>query len=114
MKFKKKKVIEPETKEELILLYAKCENCGAPLKYNKETLECKCDYCNTEYYIERNGESSATLIGELIRINLHGVERTFYVGQEEYHPIYNTYINTKGYIIHDTIARKCKVTLIEI
>ena len=114
MRFKKKKVIEPETLEELTLLHANCDNCGAPLKYNKDTLECKCDYCKTEYYIERHGESNITLMGELIRLNLHGVERTFYVGSEEYHPISEHYINTRGQMVYNTIARKCKVTLIEI
>ena len=40
-------------KDDLILLHKNCENCGASLKLNKETMTCKCDYCNTEYYVKK-------------------------------------------------------------
>lgn len=55
-----------------------CKNCGAPLK------DMKCEYCGTEYdYIPSIGSME-----RVIKININGVVRRFYIGKVEVEPIY--------------------------
>lgn len=55
-----------------------CKNCGAPLK------DMKCEYCGTEYdYIP-----SIDSMEQVIKINIHGVVRRFYIGEVEVEPTY--------------------------
>lgn len=101
-----------ESKEDnLVLLNIKCDNCGASLKYNKENLSCKCNYCRTEYYVTQDG----VLEGQLIRLKIHGEEKKFYIGREEYHKIFSDACrDMSGRLIANQIATKMKLTLIEI
>lgn len=104
----KKKVLKEDN---LVLLHGECDNCGAPLKYNKKTLECKCEYCKTEYYVTNDG----TIEGMLIRLKIHGEEKVFYIGREEYHRIFNdTCRDINGRLMSNCIAIKLKLELIEV
>ena len=79
LKFKETKC----PKDNLILLHKNCDNCGAPLYLNKETNTCKCEYCDTEYYVKEsyiNGIVTNDVMGQIIRIKVFGVERQFYIG----------------------------------
>lgn len=110
--FKKKKVTD-ELENEFILLHGECDNCGSPLKYNKVDFSCKCDYCGTEYYVTQNGE----LEGQLIRFNIHGELKEFYIAKEQYHKIYNgdgCYRTLDGKLVNQIIATKMELKLIEI
>jgi hypothetical protein len=105
----KKKVLKEDN---LVLLHGECDNCGAPLKYNKETLECKCEYCRTEYYVTNDG----IIEGMLIRLKIHGKEKVFYIGREEYHKIFgnDTCRDINGRLMSNCIAVKMKLELIEV
>ena len=102
-----------ELKEDnLILLHFECDNCGASLKYNKETKECKCEYCRTEYYVTNDG----IIEGMLIRLKIHGEDKKFYIAREEYHKLWSsdTCRTFDGKLTSVPIATKMKLELIEV
>ena len=103
-------------KDNLILLHKNCENCGAPLKLNKETMICKCNYCNTEYYVKNNDlVNEFELVGQLVKINIRGEEKQFYIAKEEFNRLYgDTGRDINGRLMSNLIAIKEKLTLIEI
>lgn len=102
-------------KDNLILLHKNCENCGAPLQLNKETMTCKCDYCNTEYYVINNLSNEFVLAGQLVKINIRGQEKQFYIAKEEFNKIFgDCYRNSSGRLEQNLITTKEKLTLIEI
>lgn len=102
-------------KDNLILLHKNCENCGAPLKLNKETMTCKCDYCNTEYYVKNNLSNEFVLAGQLVKINIRGQEKQFYIAKEEFSRLYdNARRDINGRLMSNLISVKEKLTLIEI
>jgi len=105
----KKKVLKEDN---LVLLHGECDNCGAPLKYNKETLECKCEYCRTEYYVTSDG----VIEGMLIRLKIHGEEKVFYISKEEYYKLwsYDTGRTIDGRLLNNIVAIKLKLELIEV
>ena len=113
-----KPILFKETKSEkdnLILLHKNCENCGASLKLNRETMTCKCDYCNTEYYVKNNLSNEFVLVGQIIKINIRGQEKQFYISEEVMYPIFqNEYRDITGRIITNKAGYKEKLTLIEI
>lgn len=38
------------------LIEKKCPNCGAELKFDKDSTEVKCNYCETSYFIQRDAD----------------------------------------------------------
>ena len=101
--------------DNLILLHKNCENCGAPLKLNKETMTCKCNYCDTEYYVKNNLSNEFELVGQLVKINIRGEEKQFYIAEEEFNKLYgDAGRDISGRLMPNLIAVKEKLTLIEI
>lgn len=116
--FKSKKLNFVETRceeDNLVLLHKNCENCGAPLKLNKETMSCKCAYCDTEYYVKNDVFGNFDIISQLITLNIHGQEKKFYIGEDSFNTICgDSYISASGNICHNKIIEKEKIILIEI
>ena len=114
MKFIKFK--ETNCKEDnLILLHQNCENCGAPLKLNKEEMTCKCNYCNTEYYVKDDEINGLTIAGQLIRINIRGEEKEFYIAEEKMNHLYTSVgRDLSGQLVSSKITTKETLTLIEV
>lgn len=104
-------------KDNLILLHKNCENCGAPLKLNKETMTCKCNYCDTEYYVKSDiySEDGYDILGQLITLNIRGEAKKFYIAEENFNRLYgNAGRDVNGRLCNNLIAIKEKITLIEI
>lgn len=38
------------------LIEKKCPNCGAELKFDKDSTEVKCNYCDTSYIIQKDAD----------------------------------------------------------
>ena len=101
--------------DDLVLLHKNCDNCGAPLKLNKETMTCKCNYCGTEYYVKNNEFNELTIVGQLVTIKIRGKEKKFYIANEEFNTLYsNVGRDMKGRLVTNKIATKEKLTLIEV
>ena len=99
----------------MILLHKNCENCGSPLKLNKETMICKCNYCDTEYYVKQGFDNEYWLVGQKITLNIRGVKKEFYISEERFEPIdYCSYRDITGQMIHTRPTYKEEITLIEI
>jgi hypothetical protein len=102
-------------KDNLVLLHKNCENCGAPLYLNKETMTCRCEYCDTEYYVEGTCESDVTLMGQIVTLRVFGVEKKFYLGEVTAEYVdYDPYIDAHGFATRVSMEPKLKVQLIEI
>ena len=103
--------------DNLILLHKNCENCGAPLKLNKETMTCKCNYCDTEYYAKTDisSEDGYNILGQLITLNIRGEIKKFYIAEESFHTICSdSHIGIDGNMRRNCIATKEILKLIEI
>lgn len=113
-----KTIIFKETKcekDNLILLHKNCENCGAPLKLNKETMISKCNYCNTEYYVKENNDNEWIIVGQLVKINIRGEEKQFYIASEEFKRIYgDASRDMNGRLVGNLITIKEILKLVEI
>lgn len=81
-----------------------CINCGAPL-HNE-----KCDYCGTEYNLGNSG-----YINEyIVKINILGQEKDFYIGKIEKQSIFGDCCrDISGYLRTNKICDKLKLELIE-
>lgn len=101
--------------DNLVLLHKNCENCGASLKLNKENMTCKCNYCNTEYYVKDDEINGLTIVGQLIKINIHGEEKEFYIAEEKMNHLYtNVERDLSGRLISSKTTTKETLILIEI
>ena len=101
--------------DNLVLLHQNCENCGAPLKLNKENMTCKCNYCNTEYYVKNDEMLGYTLVGQLIIIKIRGEEKNFYISEEQIHSIYrDSKRDLQERLVETKIATKEILKLIEV
>lgn len=82
-----------------------CINCGAPIHNNK------CDYCGTEYTLDEMGR-----INEYkVKLNILGEDRCFYIGDIKVNRLFSDgpYRNFNGDLVANEIAKKIKLTLIE-
>lgn len=62
-----------------------CKNCGAPLQYNKISYgkTAKCNYCNTEYHIDKLGRVEEYKVSLMIM----GKVRNYYISSVAVKPI---------------------------
>lgn len=82
-----------------------CINCGAPLHSDK------CDYCGTEYTLNEFGQIKEYII----KLNILGEEKEFYIGDIEKHKICSNAVrDPSGFLVHDEIGNKLTLKLIEI
>lgn len=122
--FKKKNIIKEEIEEKqeefdeesYAILQKKCENCGASLKVNKDTLDCRCDFCRTEYYVKENkmtGEIDDVM--QIVELKIRGEYKKFYIAEERFNKIWgNAERNINGQLVGNLIATKEILKLIEI
>lgn len=89
-----------------------CCNCGAPLKFNENNYESsvKCQYCRTEYHIDRLGKIEEYKVKLMIRGKIH----EFYLSEFRVNNIYSDcYRNSNGKLIANKTSEKMEISLIE-
>lgn len=87
-----------------------CINCGAPLHYDETNYGelAKCQYCNTEYHIDRLGR-----IEEYnVKIKIMGKTIDFYVSEMKIQPICSTSRNIAGNLIRRKLKDVYELRLI--
>lgn len=98
---------------ENILKHRQCQNCGANLKaYPDENGVIKCPYCETEYYYDSYLDSGF----QVVRLNIYGKERKFYISEIEENTIWGEITRPIDDTMEQTpitITRKLKCQLIE-
>ncbi|MBQ2870501.1 hypothetical protein IJE86_02240 [bacterium] len=56
-----------------------CKNCGAPIHYEPYSGKAICDYCGTEYHVNKQG----FITDNIVELELFGQKMKFYINSIE-------------------------------